>query len=123
MITSTEMCHRANITYRQLDHWLRLGILEAADGRAEPGSGHPRTFTDREAALASAVGDLAALGMSLTACRHLATQLRNEVLEWEGHAFVDVDGGLARGQLLGTACYVLDLGELTRGLAHAVASR
>lgn len=121
MITSTEMTHRAGITYRQLDNWIRQGVIVTADGRNEPGSGRPRVFTGEEAVITRAVADLAVLGMALESCKHLAEQLRT-MSDRHGHVFVDVAGGITR-DVLGSACYVLDLDDLARGLADALASR
>ena len=38
----------AGITYRQLDYWLRTGMITLEEGPETPGSGHRRRFTTAE---------------------------------------------------------------------------
>ena len=53
----------AEITYRQLDYWCRIGILECEGGTS---SGVPRTFARSEIAAATLLGQLSWLGLSPT---------------------------------------------------------
>lgn len=53
-ISTSELCERANVTFRQVDHWVRKGRLEPLSGG---GSGNHRTFDANEA-----VGRAAAIG-------------------------------------------------------------
>lgn len=48
-VSAAEAARQAGITYRQLDYWLRQGIIKVT-GEATPGSGHRRTFTRTEVA-------------------------------------------------------------------------
>jgi DNA-binding transcriptional MerR regulator len=52
------------LTYRQLDHWTRRGLLHP-DNSATPGSGHRRVWSESEMTIARAVGELRLLGMEL----------------------------------------------------------
>lgn len=118
MITSNDMCKRAGITYRQLDYWLRSGVIECIDGQVEPGSGRPRRYDADEAFVARACGDLVGLGMQLAQVMLVADQLRR----WpdrRGRVFVDAGGGLSLAPLP-VSCYVLDLDDLARGLEETM---
>jgi hypothetical protein len=68
METSTfrgpQLCALAGITYRQLDYWLRLGILPHPNPC--PGSGSQRRFTVRHVQLAWLLGQLAIAGTTRT---------------------------------------------------------
>lgn len=44
--SSLEVCQMVGISYRQLDHWLRVGTITI--DRALPGSGSPRRWTLEE---------------------------------------------------------------------------
>lgn len=50
-LRSQAVCERAEITYKQLDHWTRTGLLEPI-GHPLPGSGAPREYRLREVAVA-----------------------------------------------------------------------
>jgi hypothetical protein len=44
-----DVCRLADITYRQLDHWIAKGIVGLSDGASRRGQGPPyRTFTDKD---------------------------------------------------------------------------
>jgi DNA-binding transcriptional MerR regulator len=45
--STLEAAEMAGVTYRQLDYWLRRGIIEISDD-PQPGSGHSRRFTQTE---------------------------------------------------------------------------
>lgn len=53
-VRSVELCRLAGITYRQLDHWTRSGLLVPA--RSASGSGTQRLFTEDEAVIAAILG-------------------------------------------------------------------
>lgn len=45
-MSAVDVAQRAGVTYRQLDHWFRLGYLSAnGQPTGSPGSGHDREFT------------------------------------------------------------------------------
>jgi DNA-binding transcriptional MerR regulator len=87
-VSSYEACEYAEITYRQLDHWTRMGIIEPsgipasstvdADGRrliqrnrkkATPGSGYARQWNTDDLARLRTIAILRGLGIDLRAIR------------------------------------------------------
>lgn len=51
-LSAVEVCAMAEITYRNLDYWVRRGYIDLDPdhvGLPTPGSGVPRRFTPREA--------------------------------------------------------------------------
>lgn len=60
-ITARELCSRLGITYRQLDYWLRCGMLE--DNAA--GSGSTRTFTPSDIRALTLAARLRSAGWSI----------------------------------------------------------
>jgi hypothetical protein len=44
--STLEAATQAGVTYRQVDYWLRRGIIQVDD--PQPGSGHQRRFTQSE---------------------------------------------------------------------------
>lgn len=53
-LNTQDVARKAGISYRQLDYWLRNGVVEIKD--PTPGNGVARTFTEDE------VADIIALG-------------------------------------------------------------
>jgi DNA-binding transcriptional MerR regulator len=47
-LTAADVCAHAGITHRNLDYWLRSGVIDLPD-RRDIGSGNFRFFTDSEA--------------------------------------------------------------------------
>lgn len=109
--STREVVERAGITYRQLDYWLRLDVLECASaGGNEPGSGRARRLTEREACIAAVVGKLASLGCNVRTLRGVAARLRPlEGWATRGLLFVRDDGSLASTPE--GAGWVVDLAE------------
>lgn len=60
LLTSTEVCDQAGITYRQLDYWTRLEAV--TDEAGAKGSGSRRRWTRRQAAVLAVLAKLVALG-------------------------------------------------------------
>ncbi len=58
------------VTYRQLDHWTRAGLITPANGA--PGSGRHRDWPPGELAVAATIGELRAAGVELTAAATIA---------------------------------------------------
>jgi hypothetical protein len=58
------------ITYRQMDHWVRLGYLQPGEGH---GSGHARQWTRTELGVARDMGLLVKAGL-LPAAAHRAAR-------------------------------------------------
>lgn len=75
---SKDLCERAEITFRQLDHWCRIGLLHPAwcewgtDQHGEPtyyataweGSGRRRLFAERELRKAQAMARMLRAGLT-----------------------------------------------------------
>lgn len=59
-VVAGDLRHEAGITYRQLDYWSRLGLLESDDCF---GSGSYRTFARSEVAVATMLGRLSKCGL------------------------------------------------------------
>lgn len=70
----TTLAGRRLPTYRKLDYWTRLGILNA-DEREKPGSGHPRHWSDAELQVAAVIESLRAAGLELPAAARAARQM------------------------------------------------
>lgn len=61
-MNSAEVCRRAGVSYRQLDHWIKMGYLTpAVDAK---GSGHPRTYSTEDAIVATVLKDYLACRQS-----------------------------------------------------------
>ena len=59
----------AGITYRQLDHWARSGLLPPSLSPAEPGIGHRRRYSYIDVVALCTVAELRRAGVSLQALR------------------------------------------------------
>lgn len=79
-ITTEELVHEADISYRQADYWTRTGLLAPIDA-ATPGSGHLRRFPGDQVERAKALHDLLAGGITLVTCRLVIDQIVTD-----GHA-------------------------------------
>ena len=44
-LSSKQVCALTGVTYRQLDYWVGLGVIE---GQGSPGSGMPRIWTSEQ---------------------------------------------------------------------------
>lgn len=88
-LISPQVARLAGITYRQLDWWIRTGLVPCA----EPGigTGHERGFTVYDAIAIRAAADLRREGASLQAIRKAVDALR---AKWE------IDSPLNTGKLL-----------------------
>lgn len=62
-LTSPDVCRRAHISYRQLDHWIRSGYVECVT-KNTPGSGTRRTFTEAEAIRVRLMSELIGAGLA-----------------------------------------------------------
>lgn len=80
-VSSTELCERAGITYRQADYWARTGILHELPRPASAGSGVPRYFPLRELAVAALMHRFLEAGLTPRAAHDLARGLLDH-----GHA-------------------------------------
>lgn len=57
LLSAGRVAERGCVTYRQLDYWLRIGLVEAAPSPT-PGSGVHRRFHPREVRVVRAIGHL-----------------------------------------------------------------
>lgn len=80
-VTGSDLCAAADISYRQLDHWTRLGYLHPIE--ATPGSGYVRAYPSSELATAQLVRRLLDAGMK----PREAFTLARDLLE-HGHALL-----------------------------------
>jgi len=72
-MNSMTLIHEAGITYRQLDYWVRAGLL---DGQRDLGSGNARDWTTAQASKARVMGSLVRAGVG----PRLASELAGELL-------------------------------------------
>lgn len=120
--SSDALCDAAEITYRQLDYWVRLGLIEPIGPRC-PGSGAQRRFTSREVRVCCAIARLRDLNCPEPALRHVAPFLRAmAVEEWHGELLVSRTGAVARLNLaalmsFGEACWLINLDLCARRAA------
>lgn len=63
VLTSREVCRVAGVTYRQVDHWCRRGLLPRVV-EPVPGSGYHREFSTGDALDAAVLGELARAGVN-----------------------------------------------------------
>lgn len=91
-LSTTEVCRAAGCTYRQLNHWVSLGVFEDLDIRS-PGSGRYNQFTVEQTYIARAVAVLASLGSSRSiVAPTVAAQLAERHDWFDGLILVDRDG-------------------------------
>lgn len=67
-----ETCRRAGCSYRQLDYWVRIGLIEPT--QAPRGSGYARLFDEQAVARARAIVALLRAGVAL----HVITSRVNQ---------------------------------------------
>lgn len=108
MLSSPQVLHFAGCSYRQLDYWVRTGVIEPE--RAARGSGSRRLFTERQAHGVRMVADLAALGAPSGVLRG-AFAYSQRLTEWTGLMFVDDEGTLTRNPP-GGSCWAVDLDQI-----------
>lgn len=71
-MTTEEVAAAAGISYRQLDHWVRRGLI---DGPEAKGSGRAREWTAQQAAVAIMTGRLVNAGIEVAAASWLTGPL------------------------------------------------
>lgn len=84
--TSRDVCRLAGVTYRQLDYWVRGGLL--LPPVPATGSGSQRLFDTREAQIAWVLGQCSRLGQGLP-----ELDVLRGLPEWGGYV-VAFDGGV-----------------------------
>jgi DNA-binding transcriptional MerR regulator len=83
-LSSREVAAAAAITFRQVDYWVRVGILRTL--HPVEGSGSRRTFAPVELHVARVVARLSDLGIEGDIVRHVAAMVRRGAPEarWGG---------------------------------------
>lgn len=118
MFSGPQVCELTGVSYRMLDYWVRLDVIQPANaGGATPGSGRQREYTVEELFVTAVAADLIKLGMATTSAARLAAWLRMDAPH--GRLFVDVDGYVLNEPV--GACYIVDLDELRETLDARVA--
>lgn len=90
-----QVCRIAGITYRQLDYWCRIGLVEPSLAAAK-GSGSQRLYTDLDLRVLLVIGHLLRSGASLGAMRRNGLVDRLRALDpdvWDdGLVVITTDG-------------------------------
>lgn len=133
--SSQSAAHLAGISYRQLDHWARSGLLPPSLSPAEPGIGRRRRYSFLDVVALCTVAELRRAGVSLQALRRVVAELRRlgaGVALAEARLVVDgddvllADGDTALSILRkpgqGVLRMFVDLGDVVRQLHEAVAA-
>lgn len=109
-VNASTVCELAEISYRQLNHWIETGVLVADDRPFQRArQGYPRTFEDQEVRVARALGKLRSLDAPLDVLAVTATVLRRlDDSSWHGLVFVEPDGTIA-SHPTGEVAWALDL--------------
>lgn len=120
--TTVEVCRTIGATYRQIDYWIRRGLLEPRHAAA--GSGTVRRWTPDDVAEAILLRDvIAVLGPSSRQDRSPLSTARDLLAYWRsegrpsGYLLV-FDGGVGHVGDLADAVDLLDLGHGPRDLPH-----
>jgi hypothetical protein len=69
-LTSGQVCAMAHVTYRQLYHWTRLGLVLATP--IAPGSGYKRTYSQSEAKRVVLMAQMVEAGILPSDAAHLS---------------------------------------------------
>lgn len=120
MLTATQVLALTGTTYRRLDYWLRLDVVETCNvGGNEPGSGAQRLFSIDELFVIAAVADLSDLRVGTDQLKRVAAQLR-QTQDPHGTIYVDRDGFFLSGPA--GSCYCVDLDLIRERLDEAAAT-
>lgn len=67
-LRAIDVCHIADVSYRQLDYWDRIGLVEPSI-RSAHGSGSQRLYADQDVLRTCVIATLIKAGFSLSALR------------------------------------------------------
>jgi hypothetical protein len=83
-VTSRDLAHAAEVSYRRIDHWVQAGYLQVANG--VEGSGTTREYHAVEVAVANALARLTDIGIEGELLRAVARAVRagRPRVEWRG---------------------------------------
>jgi DNA-binding transcriptional MerR regulator len=89
--SSAQLMRQSGLTYRQLDYYCAMGYLAPAED--EPGSGHPRRYSEDQVRIAVLIKKLLDAGFTVSA----AATLAREHVETGRPLVVNADGWLLIG--------------------------
>lgn len=120
--TSNQVAEIAGVSYRRVDYWIRVGLLDPC--RQAKGSGTRRLFDDRDVADARLAALLMGVRHDTNWAGHIVEQARQiDLADWDEHELViqedgtvDVDGKVA------TIGVVVNLGSLVASPDAAAAA-
>lgn len=111
ILTANQACDVTGVTYRQLDYWVRLGVVEPAV--PAHGSGTQRGFSLKQVAMLRCLGQLSAAGAGArqlqSAWKHLGAL---DLAQWHDKLYISPGGYVSR-KLTGPVALALNL-ERTR---------
>lgn len=93
-IGGTDLCRRTNLSYRQLDYWVRVGVL--VPSTPANGSGSQRRFPESEVRVVKVLCSLRDLGAGMDQLRRVALFLRQPDLDFAGRVFITAAGAVYR---------------------------
>jgi DNA-binding transcriptional MerR regulator len=97
-MSTQQVVAATGITYRNLDHWVRRGVLLPDEDQARPGSGTARVWDPKEIALARLTASLRDLHAPIDVVRCAADRLRRVPLrQWAGAVSVSPNGEVELG--------------------------
>lgn len=73
--SSPEVCRIANVTYRQIDYWIRTGLITPSIC-ASTGSGSRRLFSERDVNIVCLIASMLSAGLGLAVAREAVNTLR-----------------------------------------------
>jgi DNA-binding transcriptional MerR regulator len=97
MLSSSEVCDLAGISYRQLDYWTRTGHAPG-ESRRRTGSGNRRRWSERQAAVLAVMARLVETGARPSECAEVVAYLMKlPAPEWHGVLFLEpMTGSVSR---------------------------
>lgn len=97
LYTAATVCDRADVTYRQLHHWIELGLVEPSILRW--GKGNTCEFDEDDIAWVTLVGDLVRLGVAPAAILEAVRGGREHYVEqmWDALERLSSTKPLVRG--------------------------
>lgn len=112
VISTPELARTCGLSYRQVDRWIREGVLVPLI--ESPGSGGSRPFSESEARIARVLAALRSLGAPLEVLIVVAAQLRDWTdVDWYDQLLhVSPESGIVPCTRMPSACWTVDLAAL-----------
>jgi hypothetical protein len=112
LLSAREVCEATGVTYRQLDHWDSLGVIEPTI--PANGSGTQRRFNPAQVPVIRALGQLCVAGAGSNQLRAAFRYLSAvSPAEWREKVYVSPGGHISR-KMMGPVALVVNLDQ-TRG--------